>query len=396
MACLAAGLWLCCACRPAPAPPSRSPRVPVTAATAVERTVPLQIARIGTVEAFSTIQVKAQIGGLLTRVFFQEGQEVRHGDLLFQIDPRPYEQALRQAEATLQRDEAQAAQAEANLSRDLAQARNAETQAARYSKLASQGVISKEQNDTTQTNADVYKEAARADRAAIASAHAAVVADRAAVEAARLNIEYCQIRSPINGRTGNLMVKEGNLIKANADTAMLTINQLSPIYVTFTVPQQRLAEIRSYAAARPLAVEASVSNRPKTEVARGSLTFIDNAVDESTGTIRLKGTFPNADHFLWPGQFVDVVLTLATQSNVTLVPTEAVQEGQKGQYAFVVKSDSTVESRVLKTGRTVGREIIIENGIRPGETVVTDGQLRIVPGARVQIVTNPALTAEGS
>ncbi len=386
-------MWTGCSRQQAQTP--RSQGVPVTVATAVQRSVPLQIRRIATVEAYNTIQVKAQIGGELTRVFFQEGQDVKKGDLLFQIDPRPYEQALRQAEAALARDLAQAKQADANLARDLAQARYADLQASRYSRLAREGVISKEQSDTTQTSADVYRESARADQAAVESARAAVNADRAAVEAARLNLEYCQIRSPINGRTGNLSVKDGNLIKANADTAMVTINQLSPIYVTFTVPQQQLSELRRYMAGRQLSVDAVISGQANDPV-HGVLTFIDNTVDNTTGTIKLKGTFPNADHRLWPGQFVDAVLTLATETNVTMVPAEAVQEGQKGQYAFVVKPDHTVESRVVRTGRTVGKDVVVEAGIQPGETVVTDGQLRIAPGARVRIVSTPAAGVEGS
>jgi len=395
---LSVSVCLLVACSKPAAPPPHAPAVPVTVATAVRRSVPLQLNRIGAVEAYSTIAVKAQIGGYLTKVFFQEGQEVEKDQMLFQIDPRPYEQALRQAEANLARDLAQMQQAEANLTRDLAQARNARAQATRYAQLAGQGIISKEQNEDSQTNAHALEAAANADRAAIESARAAVNADRAAIERAKIDLEYCAIRSPIRGRTGNLLVKEGNLVKANADTAMVNINQIQPIYVSFSVPQQRLGEIRSFMAQKPLTVEAYLSESSG-EAERGLLSFVDNAVDEATGTIKLKATFPNPKRRLWPGQFVNVVLTLATESNVTLVPSEAVQPGQEGQYAFVVKSDQTVESRTVKVGRTVGSEIIIEQGIQPGDTVVTDGQLRIVPGAKVRVVSSPAAAsqaAEGS
>jgi membrane fusion protein, multidrug efflux system len=364
------------------------PAVPVTVATAIRKTAPVQLRRIGNVEAYSTISVKAQIGGELTKVYFREGQDVKKGDPLFQIDPRPYEQALRQAEAQLARDIAQVTQAEANLARDLAQHKNAESQASRYSKLVAEGVVSREQNDQFRTAADALQQATQADRAAIESARSAVTADRAAVERAKLDMAYCEIRSPIDGRTGNLLVKAGNLVKANADTAMVTINQVSPIYVTFSVPEQELAVIRRNMAARQLPVDAIIAH-DESQRDRGSLTFVDNNVDSTTGTIKLKAQFTNQARRLWPGQFVDVVLTL-TQDTVTVVPSEAVQVGQQGQYAFAVKTDQTVERRVVTVGRTIGRDIVVQSGIEPGETVVTDGQMRLVPGARIRVVKTPA------
>lgn len=363
----------------------RMPPVPVTVATAVSKSVPIQLRPIGNVESYASIPVKAQVAGELVRIYFNEGQEVKKGEPLFEIDRRPYEQALHQAEANLNRDIAQEKQAEANIAHDIAQANNADAQAARYANLASQGVVSKETNDTMRTNALVLKEAIRADQAALESAKATVNADKAAVEQAKLNLGYCLIPSPIDGRTGSLQVKVGTLIKAQADTAMVTVNQIYPTYVTFSVPEDQLAAIRRAMAARPLEVEAYVPN--DSDPARGQLSFIDNTVDSATGVIKLKATFANKERKLWPGQFVNVVLTLGEEEHVIVVPTEAVQTGQQGQYAFVVKPDHTVEMRPLTVGRTLEREVVVAKGISPGDTVVTDGQLRLGPGFPVEIVT---------
>jgi multidrug efflux system membrane fusion protein len=361
------------------------PAVPVTVAQAVEKSIPIQVKPIGNVESYSSIPVKAQVGGELIQIHFKEGQDVRKGDLLFEIDRRPYEQALRQAEANLNRDIAQEKQADANLARDVAQSKNAEVQAARYAKLAGEGVVSKEQNDQMRTNAGSLEASTRADQAALESARASVSADRAAVEKAKLDLGYCVIRSPIDGRTGSLQVKVGTLIKANADTPMVTINQIYPAYVAFSVPEDQLTAIRRSMAARPLEVEAFVPNDP--QPATGQLTFIDNTVDSATGSIKLKALFANKERKLWPGQFVNVVLTVGNEGKVTVIPAEAVQNGQKGQFVFVVKADKTVESRVVTLGRANGHEIVIQQGVKPGETVVTDGQLRLVPGFKVEVVS---------
>ena len=368
------------------APPPQMPPVPVTVATAAQRDIPVQLRAIGNVESYSSIPVKAQIAGELVRIHFTEGQDVKKGDLLFEIDRRPYDQAVSQAEANLNRDIAQERQAEANLARDQAQAQNARTQAARYGKLASEGIVSKEQNEQMRTTFSTAEEAVRADQAAIESARAAVGADKATVETAKLNLDYCEIHSPINGRTGSLQVKVGTLIKAQADTAMVTINQVAPTYVTFSVPEDQLTQIRGSMAQGPLAVEARVPNDPSGP-ARGQLSFIDNTVDSTTGEIKLKAMFPNQERKLWPGQFVNVVLTIGKETNATVVPSEAIQTGQQGQYAFVVKQDHTVENRMVSIGRTIDRETVITKGIAPGETVVTDGQLRLIPGFKVEIVT---------
>jgi membrane fusion protein, multidrug efflux system len=367
------------------------PPTPVTVAQAQARDIPIQIRQIGSVEPVAVIAVKAQISGELNQVFFKEGQEIKKGDQLFEIDPRPYQQALDQAQAALQKDIALVAQAEANLARDKAQAANAKQQAKRYDQLATEGVISKDQNDTYQTTSQVSDEAVRADLAAINSAQASVVSDRSAIETAKLNLSYCYIRSPIDGRAGSLLLQAGNLVKANDTTALVNINQLQPVYVTFSAPEQLLPEIRRYNAQHTLTVRGTgVANGAVT--ATGQLSFIDNTVDSTTGTIKLKATFPNDDHALWPGQFITVVMTLRTLDHATVVPSEAIQSGQKGQFAFVVKPDQTVETRQVTVGQTIDNQIVVESGISPGETVVTDGQLRLFPGARIRIA--PAAKAD--
>jgi multidrug efflux system membrane fusion protein len=370
------------------------PPTPVTIATAEARDIPIQVRQIGSVEPVATIAVKAQISGELKQVFFKEGQDVKKGDELFEIDPRPYQQALEQAQAALQKDIALVSQAEANLARDGAQAANAKQQAQRYAGLAADGVISKDQNESYQTASQVQIESVRADGAALASAKASVVSDNSAIETAKLNLSYCYIRSPIDGRAGSLLIQAGNLIKANDTTALVNLNQLQPVYVTFSAPEQLLPEIRRYNAGNALSVTGTgVADGPNRGVtATGQLTFIDNTVDSTTGTIKLKATFPNNDHALWPGQFINVVMTLRTLDHATVVPSEAIQSGQKGQFAFVVKPDQTVETRLVKVGQTIDNQIVVESGISPGETVVTDGQLRLFPGAHIRIA--PAAKAD--
>jgi len=374
------------------------PPTPVTIAQAEARDIPIQIRQIGSVEPVAVIAVKAQIGGELTKVLFKEGQEVKKGEELFEIDPRPYQQAVDQAQATLQKDIALVTQAEANLARDRAQAANAKQQAKRYAGLEAEGVVSKDQNDSFQTTSQVQDEAVRADEAAINSAKASVVSDRSAIETAKLNLSYCFIRSPIDGRAGSLLLQAGNLVKANDTTALVNINQLQPVYVTFSAPEQLLPEIRRYNSGRPLMVTgtgvADGSNRGVT--ATGQLTFIDNTVDTTTGTIKLKATFPNNDHALWPGQFITVVMTLRMLDHATVVPSEAIQSGQKGQFAFVVKPDQTVETRQVTVGQTVDNLIVVQDGISPGETVVTDGQLRLFPGAHIRVVPSAKAGAGAS
>ena len=275
------------------------PGVPVTVAKAVETSVPVEVHAIGNVEAWSSVQIKSQVAGILTHVDFTEGQEVHKGQLLFQIDPRPYQDTYNQAAAAVARDQAQLQQAQANQARDEAQSQNAEVLANRYAELLKDGVVSKEQHESYATTANMQREALRSDQAAIAQARAAIQADTANLNAAELNLEFCKITAPIEGRTGNLAVKEGNLVKAQADNALVTINQIEPVYVTFSVPETYLPDIRRFSAQGRLQVEAYAGEQ--TPIV-GELSFIDNSVNAATGTIQIKGTFRNSDRKLWPGQ----------------------------------------------------------------------------------------------
>ena len=356
--------------------------VPVLVTKVAQRDVPIEIQVIGNVEAYATITVKAQVGGQLTRVYFHEGDLVKKGDRLFSIDPRPYEAQISQIEANIERDKAVLKQAEANLQRDTAQQKYAEDQAARYKKLFDQGVMSKEQADQFRSNADAMAQSLSADRAAIDSSRAQINADSAALQSARVMLSYTDIRSPIDGKTGNLMIKEGNLVAANT-TDLIAINEIQPIYVTFSVPEANLSDIKRYMGGGQLPVKAVTQEAsPVTE--NGVLTFVDNNVDATTGTIKLKGTFTNPDRKLWPGQFVHVSLRLTTQANALVVPNQAVQTGQDGTYVYVI-NDGKAEFRAVKTGARVDQELVIASGLQPGETVVTEGQLRLAPGSRVQL-----------
>ena len=379
-------LFTLAACKPAQQAkgPAGPPVVPVSVAKATQESVPTELRVVGTVEASAIVQVKSQIAGQLLKAAFAEGQNVRKDDLLFEIDPRPYDEALHQAEANVARDQAQIAQLEATLARDAAQSRFNEGDAARYAELAKAGVVSKSQSDQARTSADVARESARATQAGINSAKAALESDVSAVASAKLNLAYCTIRSPLSGRTGNLLVHAGNLVKAN-DVPLVVIHQVSPVFVNFNVPEQHLAAVRRLSANRKLAVRVFAQDDPNRS-ASGELSVIDNTVDASTGTIHLKATFPNTDGILWPGQFVTSVLTLDTLQGATVVPAEAVQPGQQGQFVYVVKADNTVESRIVTPGRAFGKKMVIEKGLAPGDTVVTDGQLRLFPGAQVQLV----------
>jgi multidrug efflux system membrane fusion protein len=389
-----------------------TPAVPVLAVEAVRKEVPLEIGVIGTVQALTTVGVKSQIAGQVVKVHFTEGQDVSAGQLLFTIDPRPFEASVAQAEATVGRDTAQLRQAEAalaqrhadvqqagaNLERDQAQLENARVQERRYKTLVEKEMVARELYDQYRTNLSALEATVTADRAAVANAKAAALAAQAGVEnaraviradeamlqTARLNLGYTTIRAPMQGRTGNLMLQAGNVVKANEDNPMVVIAQVHPIYVSFAVPQQHLAAIKQYQAAGPLAVRATPTGVPKAAV--GRLTFINNTVDPTTATIQLKGTFDNADNVLWPGQYVEVALTL-TQESAVVVPSQAVQPGQQGPYVFVVKPDLTVQPRPVELGRRLAAETIVTKGLAPGERVVTDGQLRLMPGSRVEIKT---------
>ena len=399
-----------------PAPPA----VPVGVATAAQRDVPLQVIALGNVQAYTTVGVKSQVAGQLTKVHFREGQDVTRDQLLFTIDPRPFEAALHQAQANVGKDTAQLrqmeaalaqrqaeiTQAQAHLERDQAQMENARVQEARYKDLVQKDLVAREQYDQYRTNlvaltatvtatraaVENAKASARAAEAQIENARAAIRADEAAVDASKLQLAYTTIRAPMDGRTGNLLVQLGNVVKASEDNPLVVIAQVHPIYVSFSVPEGNLGAIKRYRAEGTLKVEAITADKPE-RPAVGALTFMNNTVDPTTGTIQLKATFPNTDNALWPGQAVDVILTL-TSENAVVVPGEAIQAGQQGPFVFVVKPDLTVEARPVTAGRRLARELVIEQGLRAGERVVTDGQLRLAPGTRVEV--KPAAPGKGS
>jgi multidrug efflux system membrane fusion protein len=364
------------------AAPASAPGVPVRVAEAIIQQVPVEIATVGNVEAWSTIEVRAQIGGVLTKAHFTEGQMVKAGDLLFEIDARPYLEAIRQWEANQARDEANLRLAEANLARAESQATHFGKQADRYTQLADQGIFSREVADQATVEARARRTGVRAETANIEAAKAAIRADEAALANARLNLTYCTIKSPITGRTGAVKVKEGNLVKAN-DADLVTIHQIQPIYVAFSVPEEHLSTIRARGGKLP--VSASVPGDPR-PAGRGTLSFLDNAVDASTGTIRLKATFANETARYWPGQFVDVRLRLEDRPNSVVVPAGSLQTGQQGNYVYVVRPDKSVELRVVTPGPRAGDVIAIAQGLQAGETVVTEGQLRLAPNMKIAVL----------
>ena len=360
---LAIAALLAAGCGPDGKERTGPPAVPVLAADAVVADVPVTLKAIGAVEALNAVAVTARAGGQLLEVGFSEGRDVRKGDLLFRIDPAPYQAALDQAQANLERDQARLVSADGD--------------AVRYTALFEKGLVTREEFDGIAATA--------------AAAKATVRADQAAVDAARLNLDYCQVRAPISGRTGSLLVKPGNMVTPSGG-ALVTINQLAPIGVSFSVPEQRLSDIRRYSREGALAVRASLASSSAATY-DGSLTFINNAVDRATGTILLKATFPNEDQVLWPGQFVEVDLTLTTLAGAVVIPAAAVQASQQGDGVYVIRPDSTAEWRPVVLGARLDDSVAITEGVRAGEKVVTDGQLRLSPGARVAI--KPDLTPAG-
>ncbi len=329
----------------------------IKVAVAERKAVPVQLQAVGTVEAYATVSIKSRVDGQLMAVHFREGEDVKKGEMLFTIDPRPYDAAVKEARARLERDAALADKAE----RD----------ARRYAELVAKNYVSSDKFEQFRANAEALR--------------ATVAADRATLERAQLNLEYCYIKSPMSGRTGRILVDEGAQIKANDDKGgMVEIMQIMPIHVGFAVPQQYLSEIKTHMAAGPLKVEADI---PESQVTAetGTLSFLDNKVNTQTGTVLLKGTFANTDRLLWPGQFVTATLTLATRSGAIVIPSVAVQIGQDGQFVYVVKPDMTVEMRPIALGMTLGDEVVVERGLSAEEQVVTEGQLRLVPGAKVRI-----------
>ena len=346
------GLLLVAACAEKQPPPT--PPVPVTVAAAERRTVPFELPATGTVEPIQTVAVQAQVSGTLQRVAFREGDEVREGQILFQLDPRPYRAALEQATAILERDRAQAS--------------NAAQEAKRYASLVEKEYVTAQQYEQIRTNA--------------AASQATLGGSQAAVDQARLNLQYATIRAPISGRTGSLLIRQGNLVRANSTEPLVKINQLRPIQVRFAVPATNLPLIQTHLG-KKLVVRAEPSGGG--DPAEGTLSFVDNAVDTSTGTILLKGRFPNDDGSLWPGGFVNVRLELFVEADALVVPSAAVVAGQQGSFVFVIQPDSTASTKAVTVSRTAGDLAIISGDVQPGDRIVVDGQLRLRQGSKVQI-----------
>ncbi len=355
---------------------------PVVVARVSQQDVPVEIVAVGNVEAYATISVKSQVTGQLQQAFFHEGDVVKKGDRLFKIDPRPLEASLKQAQATLVRDEALVSQSEAQLARDGANAEYQQLASERQAKLADRGLISKDAFDQSRAAAQAAGGTIKADRAAYESAKAQLEMQKSVVDNARLQLSYTDIRATIDGRTGSNTVKPGNLVSANS-TELMTITQLQPVYVTFAVPAVHLATIKEHLGTDPLLVKAASPDAGGQPI-EGRLTFVDNAVDQASDTIKLKAPFPNTDLRLWPGQFTRVTLRLTTLSNATVVPSQAVQTGQEGQFVFVVKQDSTVDVRPVTVAQRIGETVVIGKGLTPGERIVTEGQLRLEQGTRIQ------------
>jgi multidrug efflux system membrane fusion protein len=335
------------------APPAR-PATRVTVAQVIQKTMPVEVTAVGNVEAISTISIRAQVAGEVQNINFKEGDFVEKGQVLLTIDPRPYEAAV--------------AQAKAALARDKATGKYNRAQAQRYKTLFDQGVIPAEQVDSFTSAAD--------------ASDAIVNADEAAVKTAELNLEYCTIASPLDGRTGAVMVKAGNLVKV-ADVPIVVINQVDPIYVNFTVPQQYWPDIKEDIERRALHVTVTIPQNLGRPV-EGTLTFVDNIVDSTTGTIHLRGTFENSQNRLWPGLYVSVLLTLSKQPNATVVPAHSIVTTQEGSYVYVVKANNTVEQRTILPNRTIDNDTVVDKGLQPGEVIVTDGQVNLVPGAKIE------------
>jgi multidrug efflux system membrane fusion protein len=349
----------------APAPPPASPGVPVTAGTVTAADMPVLLNAIGTVQAFNNVTIKSRVDGQIVKIVFNEGQDVKAGTPLLQIDPRPYQAALEQAQATKEKDQAQLAMAQADL--------------ARWSDLVASGYKSRQTLEQTQAQA--------------AQLQASIKGDEAQINNARLNLEYAEIRAPIDGRLGARLIDVGNMVRATDAAGLVTIAQLKPIFVSFTLPQEHLHKIREKQAGGPLLVQAFGGDN-KTLLSEGKLTVIDNAVDQPTGTIRLKASFANADERLWPGEFVNVRLVLMTRKGVPTVPAQTVQAGPSGSYAYVIKPDSTVERRPVEITAVQDGVAVIAKGLSPGEQVVVEGQYRLNQGTRVRVAA-PGTGAAG-
>ena len=342
---------------PPPASPAELPGIPITAGTVVAADVPILLRGVGTVQAYNTVAIKSRVDGQILRVDFKEGQEVKEGTALFQIDPRPFEAALQKAQATLESDKAQALRADLDLKR--------------FAELAQKDFAPQQQYEQARATATV--------------AHASILADEAAIDQAKLSLEYCQIRSPIDGRVGARLVDKGNLVHGTDNTTLVNITEIKPIFVSFTLPQNTLDEVRRQQDISPLAV-AAVAGDSETTLAEGKLTLIDNMVDPATGTIHLKARFDNQDERLWPGEFVNVRVVLSVRRQVPTVPEQTVLEGANGRFVYVIKPDNTVERRAVEVAEVENGKAVIAKGLEPGERVVVEGQYGLDNGGRITIL----------
>jgi multidrug efflux system membrane fusion protein len=368
------------------------PPAAVTVTAAVTQDVPIYLDQIGKCVAREVVSVQPLVSGRLTQIHFTDGAEIKKGELLFTIDPRPFEVGLQQAQSNLARDLASKKQAEANLAKDQAQARYTETQAGRYEQLNKQGVVSSEQAEQMRTNADAMNATVNADRAAVHNAEEAIKVDEAAIESAKLQLSYCYIRSPIDGRAGQRLADIGNVVSPGNSNPLLVIQRMDPIYADFTISQNDLSSVQQNMARGTLTTEVRLPDAPD-QTAVGKLTFLDNAVQDATGTINLRATIDNRERRFWPGRFVNIRLVLSTRQGAVLVPAAATQMSAKGRYVYVVKEDSTAEMRPVTIGQRQGELVVIESGVNSGERVVVNGHLGVTPGGKVRI--DPANVAGG-
>ena len=393
---VALGLAVLTACSTAPSngpqtsAPARPPSAVRTAAV-VQQDLPVEIRAIGNVEAYSTVAIKSRVAGQLIRVHVRDGQSVQKNQLLFEIDPLPYEAQLRQAEANVARDRAMEKQALASIVRSRAQSSQAKVQSERYASLAKEGITSREQTEQFRSVAEAAAAGVDADVSALESSRAAILADEARVAEAKLNLGYTKILAPISGHVGSVMIKEGNLVKENDTAALVSILQVTPVYVSYAVPEKWIEEIRSSMRSHGLAVLAVPEGSERAE--SGVLDSIDSSVDTTTGTIRLKAKFPNPRLILWPGAFANIIMTLRNEKNALVVPTRSVQNRQEGPYVWIVRGDMTAELRPVKVTRTQGDLTVLASGAEPGEKVVVEGQLRITPGSKLTMSKSGSPTA---
>jgi multidrug efflux system membrane fusion protein len=387
------------------------PPAPVTVAAAVSQDVSSYLDSLGKIVARETVAIQPQVSGRIMKIHFADGANVKRGQLLFTIDPRPFEANLKQAQANLSRDAAMKKQAEANLAREVAREKWGLTQVERYRTLVEQGVVAREQYQQLRADYDTLQANTEAARAAVRSADETIKVDNAAIETAKVQLSYCYIHSPIDGRAGQRLADIGNVVNPGGASggdsssgvpgnALLVIDRLDPIYADFTISQSNLSAVQQQMRAGTLKAEVRLPDTADDAIL-GQLTFVDNAVQNETGQVTLRATLPNPEHRFWPGRFVNVRLVLSTVQSAVLVPASAPQMSASGSYVYVVKPDSTAEQRPVSLGQRQGELIVVESGVQAGERVVTDGQLGVTPGGKVAVeqsreANSPATAGNGS